>query len=323
MKINKILIILGEPNSTFSEILFKYFNSKEFLKNKKKIILIGSKSLLQKHLKILKINLKFKFRIINHLKEASVREVNILNINYNNKKKFSKISSNSSKYITNCFNLALRLIRNNEKIALINGPISKKHFLKKKYLGITEYISKKIKAKNQVMLIYNDKLAVSPLTTHLPIKYVSKEIKKKKIIKNVIEIRKFYINFLRKKPKIAILGLNPHCETIDKFSEEKKIIIPAINYLKKNNTNIRGPFPADTFFLKKNIIEYDVVVGMYHDQVLTPLKTLYNFNAINITLGLPFIRISPDHGPNEKMLGKNISDPSSIFYAMRFINKIK
>ena len=199
----------------------------------------------------------------------------------------------------------------------------KKHFLKKKHLGITEYISKKIKAKNQVMLIYNDKLAVSPLTTHLPIKYVSKEIKKKKIIKNVIEIRKFYKNFLNKKPKIAILGLNPHCETIDKFSEEKKIIIPAINDLKKNNINISGPFPADTFFLKKNIIEYDVVVGMYHDQVLTPLKTLYHFNAINLTLGLPFIRISPDHGPNEKMLGKNISDPSSIFYAMRFINKIK
>jgi len=78
-------------------------------------------------------------------------------------------------------------------------------------------------------------------------------MKKKKIIKNVIEIRKFYINFLNKKPKIAILGLNPHCETIDKFSEEKKIIIPAINDLKKNNINISGPFPADTFFLKKNI----------------------------------------------------------------------
>ena len=75
--------------------------------------------------------------------------------------------------------------------------------------------------------------------------------------------------------------------------------------------------------MKKNINKYDVVVGMYHDQVLTPLKTLYNFNAINITLGLPFIRISPDHGPNSKMLGKNMSDPSSIFCAMRFINKIR
>ena len=128
---------------------------------------------------------------------------------------------------------------------------------------------------------------------------------------------------LKKKPKIAVLGLNPHCETIDKISEEKKIIIPAINLLKKIKLNIEGPYPADTFFLKKNIKKYDVVVGMYHDQVLTPLKTLYNFNAINITLGLPFLRISPDHGPNIRMLGKNKSDPSSIFYAMRFVNKIK
>ncbi len=127
---------------------------------------------------------------------------------------------------------------------------------------------------------------------------------------------------LYRKPKIAILGLNPHCETIDKISEEKKIIIPALNFLKKNSLKVDGPFPADTFFLKKNIDKYDVVIGMYHDQVLTPLKTLYNFNAINITLGLPFIRISPDHGPNNNMLGKNKSDPSSFFCAMRFINKI-
>jgi len=190
-------------------------------------------------------------------------------------------------------------------------------------LGVTEYISKKTKSKNQVMLIYNDKLSVSPLTTHLPLKHVAKNLSKEKIIKNVKQIKKFYENLLNKKPKIAILGLNPHCETIDKFSEEKNIIIPAINFLKKNNLNTDGPFPADTFFLKKNINKYDVVVGMYHDQVLTPLKTLYNFNAFNITLGLPFIRISPDHGPNNKMLGKNKSDPSSIFCAMRFINKIR
>ena len=218
--------------------------------------------------------------------------------------------------------MALKLIKDNKKIALINGPISKKHFLKKEYLGITEYISKKVKTKNQVMLIYNDELSVSPVTTHLPLKFVTKNITKKKIINNVKQIKKFYLTFLGKKPKIAILGLNPHCETIDKVSEEKKIIIPAIKFLKKINLNVDGPFPADTFFLKKNIDNYDVVVGMYHDQVLTPIKTLYNFNAINITLGLPFIRISPDHGPNNFMIGKNKSDPSSIFYAMKFIKRI-
>ena len=321
MKINKILIILGEPQSTFSEILFKYFSSKEFSKNEKKIILIGSISLLQKQMKKLKFNLNLK--IINNLKEAKINELNILNINYNNQKIFSKISSNSKNYISECFKIGLNLIKKNKKIALINGPVSKKHFLTKKYLGVTEYISKKIKSKNQVMLIYNDKLSVSPLTTHLPLKHVAKNITKEKIINNVKEIRKFYENLLKKKPKIAILGLNPHCETIDKISEEKKIIIPAIKYLKKINLNTDGPFSADTFFIKKNINKYDVVVGMYHDQVLTPIKTLYNFNAINITIGLPFIRISPDHGPNYKMLGKNESDPSSIFCAMKFINKIR
>jgi len=138
-----------------------------------------------------------------------------------------------------------------------------------------------------------------------------------------MQIKKFYKNIRNKEPKIAILGLNPHCETIDNISEEKKIIIPAIKFLKKANLNIEGPFSADTFFLKKNIQKFDVVIGMYHDQVLTPLKTLYNFNAINLTLGLPFIRISPDHGPNNKMIGKNKSDPSSIFYAMQFIKKIR
>ena len=321
MRINKIIIILGEPQSIFSEILFKYFNSKEFSKNKKKIILIGSMSLLQKQMKKLKFNLNLK--LINNINDAKNNEINILNINYNNQKNFSKISSNSKKYISNCFEVGLGLIKNNKKTVLINGPVSKKHFLKKKYLGITEYISKKTKSKNQVMLIYNEKLSVSPLTTHLPLKHVAKNITKEKIINNVKQIKKFYVSLLNKKPKIAVLGLNPHCETIDEVSEEKKIIIPAINYLKKINLNIDGPFPADTFFLKKNINKYDVIVGMYHDQVLTPLKTLYNFNAINITIGLPFVRISTDHGPNNMMFGKNESDPSSIFCAMRFINKIR
>ena len=119
------------------------------------------------------------------------------------------------------------------------------------------------------------------------------------------------------------MGLNPHCETTDKVSEEKKQIIPAIDYLKKRKINIDGPFSADTFFIEKNIKKFDVVVGMYHDQVLTPIKTLFNFNAINITIGLPFIKVTPDHGPNYEMIGKNKSDPSSIFYAFKFLNKIK
>ena len=137
-----------------------------------------------------------------------------------------------------------------------------------------------------------------------------------------MQINNFFINKLKKKPKIAVLGLNPHCETTDAISEEKFELMPAINFLKNKKLNINGPFSADTFFLNKNIKKYDVAVGMYHDQVLTPIKTLFNFNAINLTIGLPFIRVSPDHGPNYEMLGKNKSDASSIFYAIKFFNKI-
>jgi len=84
---------------------------------------------------------------------------------------------------------------------------------------------------------------------------------------------------------------------------------------------VSGPFPADTIFLKDNLKKFNVVFGMYHDQVLGPMKTLFGFKAINITLGLPFIRVSPDHGPNIKMLGKNLSDASSLIDSLKFLNK--
>jgi len=320
MNIKIILISMAEPNSVFSEILFKYFSSNKFKNFKKKIVLIGNKFLLLKQMKKLKYNLMFNE--INQINDAKTNKINIININYNFKKIFNRITSSSNKYIKKSFEESLKIINKNKSIGFINGPISKKHFLKKKFYGITEYISNKTNSKNQVMLIFNEKLAVSPITTHIPLKNVVKNITKKKIINNVKIINEFYLNSLKKKPKIAILGINPHCETIEKISEEKKIIIPAVKYLKKKKITINGPFSADTFFITKNIKKYDVVVGMYHDQVLTPLKTLFNFNAINITLGLPFIRVSPDHGPNLEMLGKNKSDPASIFCALRFFNKI-
>jgi 4-hydroxythreonine-4-phosphate dehydrogenase len=115
--------------------------------------------------------------------------------------------------------------------------------------------------------------------------------------------------------------LNPHCESISKFNEDEKIIKPAIKNLRRLKYRISGPFSADTIFIKKNRDQFDVILGMYHDQVLTPIKTLYEYDAINITLGLPFIRISPDHGPNESMMGKNESNPLSLIKALTFLDK--
>ena len=316
-----ILIVLGEPNSTFSEILLKYFKKKKLKKIKKKIVLIGSFELFQKQMKFL--NYKMPINKITKINDSLKGSINILNIDYKFKKPFSVISNFSNKYIEDCFKLSLKLIKNENIHALINGPISKKHFLKKKFPGITEYIAEKTNSKKPVMLIFNKKLAVNPLTTHIPIKRVSNLIKKNKIIDNVKQINKFYKEKLGKIPKIAILGLNPHCESTDTISEEKKEIIPAIKYLINKKISVEGPIAADTFFLKKNIKKFDVVVGMYHDQVLTPAKTLFKFNAINVTIGLPFLKITPDHGPNIEMIGKNKSDPASIFYAFDFLNKIR
>ena len=170
------------------------------------------------------------------------------------------------------------------------------------------------------MLIYNNQLSVCPITTHLPVKYISKNIKKIMIAEKVKLIDNFYKSTINKKPRIAILGLNPHCESFDKFNEDEKIIKPTINVLKKKYS-VFGPFSADTIFLRQNRLKYDVIVGMYHDQVLSPLKTLFEYDAINITLGLPFIRISPDHGPNAQMLGKNKSNPLSLMRAISFLDK--
>tara|TARA_A100001011_G_C14248751_1_gene816875 strand:- start:1042 stop:1692 length:651 start_codon:yes stop_codon:yes gene_type:complete len=214
-------------------------------------------------------------------------------------------------------------MKNNLGFALINGPISKKNFLEKKYLGITEYLSKKTGSKKEVMLIYNKKFSVSPITTHQPLSKVSKNIKTNLIVKKVKLISNFYKKYLNKKIRIAICGLNPHCETVSKFSEEDKIIKPAIKILKKNKIYVRGPLPADTLFLKQNLKKFDVFVGMYHDQVLTPIKALVGFNAINVTLGLPFVRISPDHGPNSLMYGKNKSNPESLKQCLLFLKKIR
>ena len=172
------------------------------------------------------------------------------------------------------------------------------------------------------MLIFNKELAVSPLTTHLPLKKIFKKITKNNIITHVNIINDFYKYNLKKKIKIGITGLNPHCETIDQYSEDEKILKPAVNKLRNDGIKVQGPYAADTIFLKNNSKKYDVIVGMYHDQVLTPIKTLYGFNAINITLGLPFLRVTPDHGTNNRMVGKNLSCPTSLIEAILFSKNI-
>jgi len=321
MNYKPIIIVAGEPNSIFLEIFFKCIQKNNY---KSPLIIIVCKKLLIKQMKHL--GFKFKINQINldnvSFKELNNKKINIIDIDYNFKYIFEKISKKSNNYISKSFSIALKIIKKNKFSKFINGPISKKYFLEGKSLGITEYLAKQSKKKNKVvMLIFNKKLSVSPITTHLALKDVHKHITKQKIYTHVRLITEFYKKNFKKKPKIAITGLNPHCESNFKNSEENAIIVPAIKNLKTKKFKVEGPFPADTIFMQKQLKKFDVIIGMYHDQVLTPMKALFGFDAINITLGLPFIRISPDHGPNSSMLGKNLSDPKSLIEALKFLDK--
>ena len=319
MNYSPILIVSGEPNSVFLELFFKVLKKDKI---KSPIILISSKKLLTLQMQKLEFKKKIKLLQVSKLKfyKLDNKTINLIDVKYNPGKAFEKISKKSNIFIKNSFDLAFQIIKKNNIHKFINGPISKKQFLKNKFLGITEYISKKFQANNTCMLIYNETLSVCPITTHLPLKLVSKKINKKIISKNISLVNNFYEKKFNIKPRIAILGLNPHCESVHKYNEDEKIIKPTIQYLK-NRYNVSGPYPADTIFLKNNRKKFDVIIGMYHDQVLTPLKTLFEYDAINITLGLPFIRVSPDHGPNETMLGKNLSNPLSLSRAIKFLDK--
>ena len=322
MNYKPIIIVAGEPNSIFFEIFFKALKTERF---KSPILLIASIDILKLQMKKLRFKRKIKLLTLPEIQKTKLnnRSINLISIKYSQNKPFEKLSSKSNNYINLSFDLALEIIKKKITNKFINGPISKKFFLKNKFLGITEYLAHKTKTKKYAMLIYNKNLSVSPITTHLPLKHVSKNISKNLILEKVKLINSFFKKNLKKKPNIAITGLNPHCESIDMFNEDQKILKPVIKYLLKLKYKVSGPFAADTIFLKKNRKKFDVIIGMYHDQVLTPLKTLYEYDAINITLGLPFIRVSPDHGPNERMLGKNLSNPLSLIRAIKFLDSQK
>ena len=185
-----IIIVGGEPNSVFLEIFFKSLKINNY---KSPLIIIVSKKLLQEQMK--KLGFAFKINDIDKkLKDFSKlnnNKINLINVDYEFKKCFEKITSKSNKYINETFETALNIIKQNNFSKFINGPVSKKSFLKGKTLGITEFLAKKTKKSKIAMLIFNKNLSVSPLTTHLALKNVHKKITKQKIFTQVNLINKF------------------------------------------------------------------------------------------------------------------------------------
>ena len=310
-------IVAGEPNSINSEIIAKAWKK---IKNKDNLFVIGNYLLIKKQ--ITKIGIKIKISKIHSINKFENKDnLNILDVPLKFKSIFEANFANSKKYVIKCLDIAHTLAIKKKIKGFINGPVDKKIF-NSKYLGVTEYLANKNNIKeNFVMMIYNKKFSVVPLTTHLEIKDVTSRIKHEIIRKKILVLNNFYKKLFKKNPKISVLGLNPHNSENRRNSIENKIIKPAIENLKRLGLNINGPFPADTVFNNQKKLKFNVAVGMYHDQVLAPFKALYGFDAINITLGLQYLRITPDHGTARDIAGLNKANPQSLISAINFLNR--
>lgn len=214
--------------------------------------------------------------------------------------------------------------------ALVTGPIHKAniHSNEFPFAGHTEFLAKKCNVTDNLMLLVSEGLRVGVVTTHVPLTQVKAQLTKERILSKINILYKSLKNdFGIQKPKIAMLGLNPHAgEDGLMGTEEKELLIPIAEDLKNKGILMFGPFPADGFFGSRAYKKFDGIIGMYHDQGLIPFKTLAFDHGVNFTAGLPIVRTSPDHGTAFDIAGKGIADESSFreaLYVACEISKIR
>ncbi|MEQ8245688.1 4-hydroxythreonine-4-phosphate dehydrogenase PdxA [Fulvivirga sp.] len=200
--------------------------------------------------------------------------------------------------------------------AVVTAPINKNNIQSEdfKFAGHTEYFTENFNGKDSLMFLASEDLKVGVVTGHIPLKDVSQSITKELIIKKLkIMEESLRLDFGISKPRIAVLGLNPHAGEEGLLgSEDGNVIKPALDELKNKGMLIFGPYPADGFFGKGEYKKFDAVLAMYHDQGLIPFKTLAFNNGVNFTAGLSIIRTSPDHGTAYDIAGKNVANESSM-----------
>jgi 4-hydroxythreonine-4-phosphate dehydrogenase len=221
---------------------------------------------------------------------------------------------------------AVLILKNKRAYALVTAPVNKGAINKSgiSFEGHTEYLAKAFGVKKFAMMLCGGKLKVTTVTRHIPLKKVSSAITQASIIE-AVELTEHALKkyFGIKKPVIGVCGLNPHCGEGGKIgAEEQDVIIPAIRKIKRSIPGIRGPISGDTIFHIASTGKLDAVISMYHDQGLGPLKMLAFEKGVNVTLGLPFIRTSPDHGTAYDIAGKGIADPSSMKEAIKLAVKM-
>jgi 4-hydroxythreonine-4-phosphate dehydrogenase len=319
-------ISIGDLNGIGSEVILKTFEDIRMLELCTPVIFANVKivSFLKKEL-----NLELHIHGIDKLEQLVVGKINVLNVwreGYD--LEFGKNDAVVGGYAIQSFVAATKALKEGLVDVLVTAPINKYNIQSEefKFPGHTDFLDKELEG-DALMLMVHDDLRVGLLTDHVPVNEVAKHLNEKLIfskIKTIIQTLKQ--DFEIEKPKIAVLGLNPHSGDNGVIGqEEEKIIKPALKKLFEAGNMVFGPFPADGFFGSAQYEKYDAVIATYHDQGLIPFKTLSFGNGVNYTAGLNKIRTSPDHGTAYEIAGKGVANNESfkeaVYLAIDIYNK--
>ncbi|MFH1710343.1 MAG: 4-hydroxythreonine-4-phosphate dehydrogenase PdxA [bacterium] len=317
-----VAITMGDASGIGPEIIVKAFLNAE-IQNTVRPIVVGDARIMRAALKFAKGS-PIEINAVKSVSEARFIRGLIDVLDMGNlepsKVKTGQVCAPCGKAAVEYLEKAIKLAMDGAVDAIATAPINKEAIRRagSRFHGHTEILAKKTRTKNFAMMFVSNPFWVMLVTTHLPINKVSKAINKKKVLQTIKLANEFLYSIRGKKPKIGVAGLNPHAGEGGIFgSEEIKAIKPAVDEARKMGINVKGPISPDGIFYLANVGLFDIVIAMYHDQGLIPLKLLSFNKSVNVTVGLPIIRTSVDHGTGFDIAGKGWANPTSLVEAIK------
>ena len=284
-------------------------------------VIYGSSKLFAHNKKLIPEAEHLSTNLITTVKDAKARRINIINcVSDNCNIEFGKASRESAEAAMASLEAAVKDLKAGDLDAIVTAPFNKQSMSDAgfQFVGHTEYLTGQFPESKSLMFLCSDTVRVGVATNHTPIAKVADVLTPQMIVER-LEVMEASLkrDFLVVKPKIAVLGLNPHAGDGGLLGkEEQDVIIPAIEQAKEKGILAFGPYPADGFFGTGQYTRFDAVLAMYHDQGLIPFKTIAFENGVNFTAGLPVVRTSVDHGTGYDIAGKNMADPQSMRWAI-------
>ena len=321
-------ITLGDMNGIGMEVIIKTFLDNRMYESCTPV-LYGSSRIVSFHRKVLNLG-QFNFAQSRSVDRIQLNTFNIVNVWEDDPVvQLGQMNEAGGKYAFLSIEAAVKDLKEGKIDALVTSPINKKNIATENFpfAGHTGYLAQQAGVNDYCMLLCSNEMRVGVVTEHVPVSEIAQHIKKEKILSKLDIIRKsLKLDFGIDKPRIAVLGLNPHAGDDGLIGrEEIDEIKPAIGEAKAKNTFVFGPYPADGIFGSGNYKKFDAILAMYHDQGLVPFKTLCFDSGVNYTAGLPFVRTSPDHGTAYDIAGKNLAREDSfreaVFLAVDILRK--